>query len=229
MKRLILNIAIVMLLVASAASVIIGMKSNNEMSDTSISDNLEFDDSNILQLDDSNARVSFSDVILSQQEETRELVVSTQEATESVQVKKRLIQALDVGFTEKSQMVTYTATGLFIVNLDTLTDEDVVVNDVNKTVTIKIEHARLKDIVIDPDKVMIGDVEESLLNRGDVSITLQDYNEIEKELKSKLETALNVGENLQEADDNALKAVKKVYEPVIKAVNSDYELVIAFQ
>lgn len=41
--------------------------------------------------------------------------------------------------------------------------------------------------------------------------------------------AFDTGDNLQEADDNALNMVKEIYEPLIHAVDSSYELEIAFQ
>ena len=228
MKRMILNASVVILLIASLLAVVIGLNIRKESS-APYDDNQEIDQSNVLQLNDSKVRVTFYDVVLSPQGETRELIVSTQTATESVKLEDRVINQLDVEFLKKYQTVSYTATGYFVVNLNTLTADDITVDDENKIVTIKIEHARLKDIVIDPEQVMFGDVEESLLNRGALSMTVEDYNLIEQELKTKLAAALNVGDNLQNADDIALKMVKEVYEPVIKAVDDRYELMISFQ
>ena len=228
MKRMILNASVVILLIASLLAIVIGLNIRKESS-APYDDNQEIDQSNVLQLNDSKVRVTFYDVVLSPQGETRELIVSTQTATESVKLEDRVINQLDVEFLKKYQTVSYTATGYFVVNLNTLTADDITVDDENKIVTIKIEHARLKDIAIDPEQVMFGDVKESLLNRGALSMTVEDYNLIEQELKTKLVAALNVGDNLQKADDIALKMVKEVYEPVIKAVDDRYELMISFQ
>lgn len=231
-KKGIYNLLILLLLIGIAASLIYGhfsKKGAAANTENPIEDNLELSDSDVLQLEDSKVRVSFSEVVLSPQNETRELIVSTQEATVSTNLEDRVIQQLDISALKRSQTVTYTGTGYFIVNLNTLTEKDIRVDDKNKTVTIQIEHAKLKDIVIDPDKVEIGSVKKGLLALGKLEITVNDYNEIEQELKDRMEATFNTGDNLQEADDNALKMVKEIYEPVIHAVDSSYELVITFQ
>ena len=231
-KKGIYNLLILLLLIGIAVSLVYGLfikKGSAANTENTIEDNLELSDSDVLQLEDSKVRVSFSEVVLSPQNETRELIVSTQEATVSTNLEDRVIQQLDISALKRSQTVTYTGTGYFIVNLNTLTEKDIKVDDKNKTVTIQIEHAKLKDIVIDPDKVEIGSVKKGLLALGKLEITVNDYNEIEQELKDRMEATFNTGDNLQEADDNALKMVKEIYEPVIHAVDSSYELVITFQ
>lgn len=231
-KKGIYNLLILLLLIGIAVSLVYGLfikKGSAANTENTIEDNLELSDSDVLQLEDSKVRVSFSEVVLSPQNETRELIVSSQEATVSTNLEDRVIQQLDISALKRSQTVTYTGTGYFIVNLNTLTEKDIKVDDKNKTVTIQIEHAKLKDIVIDPDKVEIGSVKKGLLALGKLEITVNDYNEIEQELKDRMEATFNTGDNLQEADDNALKMVKEIYEPVIHAVDSSYELVITFQ
>ena len=228
MKRMALNAAVFIVGVLCIAMAGYGFVTRSSDSKAAFNDNQAIDQSNVLVLDDSKTRVSFSDVVLSPQGETRELIVSTQTATESVLLEDRVIQQLDIDILKKHQTVSYTTTGYFVVNLESITEDDIIVDDEKKNVTIKIEHARLKDIVIDPEQVMFGDVQESFFNRGAMSMTVEDYNQIEQELKSKLETAFNSGDNLQKADDNALKMVKEVYEPVIKAVDHRYELTIVF-
>ena len=228
MRHKLLNAAVILVVVACLVTVAIGLAIRSSDSAAAFNDNQAIDQSNVLVLDDSKTRVSFSDVVLSPQGETRELIVSTQTATESVLLEDRVIQQLDIDILKKHQTVSYTTTGYFVVNLESITEDDIIVDDEKKNVTIKIEHARLKDIVIDPEQVMFGDVQESFFNRGAMSMTVEDYNQIEQELKSKLETAFNSGDNLQKADDNALKMVKEVYEPVIKAVDHRYELTIVF-
>ena len=84
MKRILLNILAILLVIASAVTVVWGLANRREAADTPYDDNQEIDQSNVLQLDDSNVRVTFYDVVLSPQSETRELIASTQTATESI-------------------------------------------------------------------------------------------------------------------------------------------------
>ncbi len=230
MKRVMLNAAVVIVLLVSVVTVIVGLNiRHSAVTASSFDDHQEIDRSDMLMLDDSKTRVTFSDVVLSSQGETRELIVSTQKATESVLLEDWVIKQLDLDILKKHQTVSYTSTGYFVVNLAAITEDDIIVDDEKKHITIRIEHARLRDIVIDPEQVTFGDVQEGFFNRGALSMTVEAYNKIEQKLKSKLEAAFNAGDNLQRADDIALRMVKEVFEPVIKAVDRRYELTIVFK
>ena len=116
-----------------------------------------------------------------------------------------------------------------MVDLDNITKDNVVQDKEKKTVTIRINHAYLQTIDIDPEKIIIGEVKESLLARGDIELTVKDYNAIEKELRRRLEEKFNTAENGQVADATALRMVKEVYEPIVKAIDSSYSVVVEFK
>ena len=61
--------------------------------------------------------------------------------------------------------MSYTGTGYFVVDLDKLSPADVTQDRDQKTVTIQLGHAYLQAIKIDPDSIIIDEVEESLLAR----------------------------------------------------------------
>ena len=88
---------------------------------------------------------------------------------------------------KKTQNVSYTGTGYFVVDLDHLTADNVIADKDKKTVTIQIDHAYLQAIEIDPNNIMIDEVEESLLARGEIKLTVSDCNAIERTLRSRLE------------------------------------------
>ena len=66
---------------------------------------------------------------------------------------------------------------------------------------------------------------EGLLARGDIELTVADYNAIEKELRTRLEDKFDTVANGQKADDIALEMVKEVYEPIVKAIDRRYDVV----
>lgn len=72
-------------------------------------------------------------------------------------------------------------------------------------------------------------MKQSLLARGDIELTLKDYNSIEKELRVNLEEKFDTVNNGQEADALALKMVKEVYEPIVKAIEPSYDLLVEFR
>lgn len=217
------------LLAALIIVIIWGITQKQSEEQDTYSDGIEQIDLDTIYLKNSGVEVSFTDIILSDQNETRKLIVSTQSGTVSTELTDRLIQKLDFNFMKKTQKVSYTGTGYFVVDLDNLTAANIVEDKDKKTVTIRIDHAYLQAIEIDPNKIIIDEVKESLLARGDIELTVTDYNAIEKELRSRLEAKFNTAANGQKADDLALKMVKEVYEPVIQAIDRRYSVIIEFK
>lgn len=228
-RRKFLNITAGVLAVLVLAVVIWGLASGAGPLRVQVSDGIERIDLDTIRLQGSGVEVNFSDVILSRQNETRKLIVSTQTGTVTTKLTDRLIQQLDFDFMKKTQNVSYTGTGYFVVDLDKLTSANVVQDSSKKTVTIRIGHPYLQAIEIDPDNIIIDDVKESLLARGDIELTLSDYRAIEQDLRARMREKFDTSANGQAADDLALRMVKEVYEPIVKAVDPRYSLEVRFQ
>lgn len=229
MKRRFLNGVCVLLIILIIA--VLGWAGNNRIAvfHEGYDDGVEQIDPDIIYLEGSDVEVNFEEILLGKQEETRKLIVSTQEASVSTELSDRLIRQLDFDFLKKTQRVSYTGRGYFVVDLDNLTKEDIVEDKKNRILTVKIGHAYLQSIEIDPDKIMIDEVKEGLLARGDIELTVKDLNTIEKELRSRLEAKFNTAENGQEADELALRMVREVYEPVVRAIDKRYSVVVEFK
>lgn len=229
MKRVLLNSSCVVLFVLIVGVLVWGRNNNIPVFREVYDDGVEQIDLDTIYLENSGVEVNFSEILLGKQEETRKLIVSTQEATVSTELSDRLIQKLDFDFLKKTQKVSYTGKGYFVVDLDNLTGEDIIEDKEKRIITIKIGHAYLQTIEIDPDKVLVDEVKEGLLARGDIELTVKDYSIIEKELRSRLETKFNTAENGQVADHLALRMVREVYEPVIRAIDQRYSVVVEFE
>ena len=223
------KIIIVVLLSAIFITLIWGLCNKKSGFQDTFDDGIEQIDLDSIYLTQSGVQVDFSEVIIGKHEETRKLIVSTQEGTVSTELTDRLIKKLDFNFLKKTQNVSYTGTGYFVVDLDNLTKDRIIQDKQNKTLTIKIDHAYLQAIEIDPNKIIIDEVKEGLLARGDIELSVQDYNTIEKELRDRLEAKFNTSANGQKADKIALQMVKEVYEPIIKAIDPSYEVQIEFR
>ena len=228
MKKIIaLRIVIVLLVVLTIAVVVVfrGKSSNTSLD---YDDGVEQLDPDTIVFSDSGVRVSFSDVILSKPEETRKLVVYEQEGTVSYKIEDRTFDFLDWEPAKKYQTVKYTGKGSFVVELDQLTKENIIEDKENKILTIKISHPHLDTIEIDPANVEIGSQNSGFFAVGDIKLTVSDYNTIEKELRKRLKEKFDISNNGQKSDDLAKKAVYEIYNPIVQAVDRDYELVIDF-
>jgi hypothetical protein len=228
-KNKILNIVCYVLAGAIVVTLLWGLVNGKHVFKDNYDDGIEQIDLDTIYLNGSKVEVDFSEVIIGTQEETRKLIVSNQEATVSTELTSELIRQLDFNFLKKTQKVSYTGNGYFVVDLDNLTKENIIQNKQKKQITIKIDHAYLQAIEINPEKIIIDEVKEGLLARGDIKLTVKDYNAIEKELRNRMEEKFNTAENGQNADKIALQMVKEVYEPVIKAIDSSYELNVEFK
>ena len=221
-----LNITAGVLAALLIAVVLRGLAHGGDPLHMRVSDGIEPIDLDAIHLPSGGVEVNFSDVILSRQNETRKLIVSTQTSTVTTKLTDRLIKQLDFDFMKKTQNVSYTGTGYFVVDLDHLTAANVTEDHSGKTVTIRIDHAHLQAIEIDPKNIIIEDVEESLLARGDIKLSVADYTAIEQDLRSRLEAAFDTAENGRTADGLAVKLVKEVYEPIVKAIDRRYSVVV---
>lgn len=229
MKDKALWITCIVLFLAICATLIWGQVNDSEVFREAYSDGIEQVDIDSIYLGNSDTQVDFSEVIVGTHGETRKLIVSTQEATVSTDLTSNLIKNVNWEFLTKKQTISYTSTGYFVVDLDNITRDNIIEDKENKTITIRINHAYLQAIEIDPEKIIIGEVKESLLARGDIELTVKDYYAIEKELRNRLEEKFNTAENGQVADATALRMVKEVYEPLVKAIDSSYSVVVEFR
>lgn len=223
------NAAVIVLAVLIAGVFIWGLIRGTRSVHTEVSDGIDRIDLDAIYLPSSGVEVDFSDVILSRQNETRKLIVSMQKGTVTTKLTGRLIKQLDFDFMKKTQDVSYTGTGYFVVDLDSLTEANVIEDRDKRTVTIRIGHAYLQAIEIDPNNIIIDEVQESLLARGDIELTLADYKTIERDLRSRLEKKFDTAANGQAADEIALSMVKEVYEPVVRAIDRRYSVVVQFE
>ena len=229
MKKKLWNILCIVVLAAIVIITLWGVIHKKNQAKDDFSDGLEKLEADVIYLEGSRMEVSFSDVILSNQNETRKLIVSEQEGTVSTLLTSRLIQQIDFDFMKKTQTISYTGKGYFVVDLSHLTKDDVIEDKEHKTIRILIDHAYLETVDINPDDIIIDEVKESLLARGKMKLTVAEYNEIERQLRQKLELQFNTPKNAQEADDIALKMVKELYETVIKAIDPTYQVVVSFK
>ena len=229
MRKKVLNIICVTLGLAILGVLIWYYANEKQAVSKGYEDGLHQVDLDSIKLEDSGVTIDFAEVIVGKQEERRSLIVSSQEATVSVELSDRLIEKLDFDFLKKTQKVSYSGRGYFVVNLDKISRADVIDDKANKMIIIQIENAELQIIEIDPDKIMIDEVKEGLFARGDIEMTVSDYNMIEKELRNKLETKFDTVKNGQEANEIALNMVKEIYEPIIKAIDARYSVEVKFK
>lgn len=168
----------------------------------------------------------FMPVIIEKFLEESELVVLTAETSQTIDLKQMGI--FDWEVLNKTQTLTFKATGNFYIDLAMLGENSVRVENETKQVVIYIPYAKMAPAEIDPDKFEASEVQKGLFAMGDLKFTPQEYNTLEKEAKDRINKALNTEENLKKADKRAQEEVEKLFNPVVQAVDADYQVRIEF-
>lgn len=168
----------------------------------------------------------FQPVIIEKFNEESELVVCTVETTETLDLKRMGI--LDWSILNKTQTLKYKGIGTFYVDLSSLGEKNIWLDNDRKAVIIEIPHTKMAPIEIDPEKFEAGETQKGLLAFGELKFTPQEYNDLEKEVRSRIYEAVHTESNLKKADENAVTEMKKIYEPVVKLIDDDYTVEIEF-
>ena len=166
----------------------------------------------------------FQPVILEKFNEESKLEVLSVDAAEPVNVTAQGF----MGIGDKSQTLTYRGSGEFYVDLSSLDARNITLDDEKQCITISIPHTKLEPIESNPDKFEAGETEKGFLAFGEMKFTAKEYNKLEKEAKQKVFDAVNKPENFTRADDRAIEEMKKIYDPVVKAVDASYSVNIDF-
>lgn len=129
----------------------------------------------------------------------------------------------------KVQLITYHGTAIYTVDLSKFTKNDVIFNEEDKTITMKIPHAELEPINIPEDQIQFGDVNRGMLAFGEMSITPEQAATVQAEARAKMAQKLLDEKTQENADRFAILTVWELYSPIIKSVSKDYSLVVEFK
>ena len=170
--------------------------------------------------------VDFEEAVLGAAKKEALLVVDEQEiSVVSTTTKAGLF---NLGVFSKNQSVTFVGMSQYAVDLKKLTKENISVDDESHTVTVKVPHAEFHLVKIDHDKTIFADTEKGLLAFGDIKMTQEENNEIEKEATVKLEEKAKEPEPMKKADQYALYVLRDLFETSINSVTNSYKVKVEF-
>ena len=172
------------------------------------------------------SEIDFEEALLAAPEGHQELIVMEQ----PVQIATTITKAglANLPFFKKSKTITYYGTGVYTVDLKRVDEERIEVDTEEKTVTVKVPHARLQYVEPDYDKIEIEDTEKGFLTFTDLSLTVEQQNEIEKAVMADMEDYLLQDELLAQADEFAVMKTWDTYQPLVTTVSPEYKLMVEF-
>lgn len=115
---------------------------------------------------------------------------------------------------KKIQKIHFYGTGNYTVDLSSISKEDVKVNKVTGTITVAIPKPSIDSVSIDRDKTSFETTDNGLLRFGDIKLSADEYNVVEKEVIIKMKNKLKSDEYYNKAEESAKKNLKNILSTV---------------
>lgn len=128
----------------------------------------------------------------------------------------------------KVQNVYYFGTGVYTISLAELDEEDIVVDEDAKKVTVLIPHACLQYINPNLDQTLFEEAGKGLLAFGDIKLTTQEQNSLQQSVTESMRERLTQEDMFLGADEFAKVSAWEILFPLVASVSPSYSLEIAF-
>ena len=126
------------------------------------------------------------------------------------------------------QEAKYFGQAEYTVDLSQLSEEDFIVNNEQKILTVRIPYAVLSPINILNDKTQFKDTEKGWLGPKEVKMTSEELNKIMLEVEEKMKAQL-IDENIMaKANEEAKVVVAELLTATIQTVDPEFTVVVVF-
>ena len=126
------------------------------------------------------------------------------------------------------QEAKYFGQAEYTVDLSQLSEEDFIVNNEQKILTVRIPYAVLSPINILNDKTQFKDTEKGWLGPKEVKMTSEELNKIMLEIEEKMKAQL-IDENIMaKANEEAKVVVAELLTATVQAVDPEFTVVVVF-
>ena len=131
----------------------------------------------IIKTNDNAVRIDYKEIILEELQTTKQIVVATNK------MRIPFVHTMKYFIGERKQEVEFSAVGRFIVDLNKLNSEDILIDDTSQTVTIYMTKP-IKEVNLLENETKFGDVEKSwyLFNK-DIEYSLEQTENIKHQVK----------------------------------------------
>ena len=167
----------------------------------------------IVQTEDKKIEINYKEIILEELVTTKQIIV----ATNKMKVPFSHTEKYFIG--ERSQDVEFSIVGRFIVDLNKLNSEDILIDDNSKTVTIYMTKPT-KDVTLLEDETKFGETQKSwyLINK-DIEYSLEQVESIKHQVKCDALTLM------LDLEDQAKESARASIEGIIRMVtNNNYQI-----
>ena len=167
----------------------------------------------IVKTNDNAVRIDYKEIILEELVTTKQIIVATNK------MKIPFTHTMKYFMGERKQDVEFSAVGKFIVDLDKLNSEDILIDDASQTVTIYMTKP-IKEVNLLENETKFGDVEKSwyLFNK-DIEYSLEQTENIKHQVKcDALTLMIDLEEQAKESTRQSIQGIIRM------ATNKNYTI-----
>ena len=165
------------------------------------------------------AAIDFTNAILGESRERKELVVMEQDVDVTSKISQDL---LHVALFSKVKIIHSYGTGVYTVALDEVGSDDVSVDEETKIITVTIPHTALSYVNVDVSKTEFEDTQRALLAIGDIKLTTEQKHMLDQSIDDALHERLNDKALFVKADEIALNKVREILQPVVSSISDEH-------
>lgn len=168
--------------------------------------------------------VDFQEPIILNHGKDSRLIVHTANLTEKITVSIEGLGGWD--WTTIRQEVEYNGEAQYTVDLSQLSEEDFMVNNETKVLTVRIPYAVLSSINIPSDKMKFHDPEKGWAAAKEIKLTLEQSAQLETEAKNNMKAKL-IDENIVDAaNEDAKSAVAELLAATVHSVDPEFTVIV---
>ena len=157
-------------------------------------------------------RIDYKQIILDELIEQKQIIIA------SNKMRIPFVQTEKHWWGDKSQEIEFSAIGRFVVDLDKLNNQDIMVDEASKTITIYMTKPS-KMVELLEDETKFGETKKGLLVWGDIEYTLEEVESIKHEVKC--DALVEMDKLMEQAKDCAKNSIESIIKIVIK---DDYQV-----
>ncbi len=168
--------------------------------------------------------VDFKEPIIMTHGKDSRLIVHTAHLSEEISIANEGLFGWE--WTFAYQKISYEGDAQYTVDLSHLSDEDFVVNNELKTLTVRIPYAVLSPINISADKIKFGDVQKGWAASKDIKLTPEQNTQLTIQVCNKMKAKL-IDENIiAVANEDAKIVVADLLSATVKSIDPEFTVVV---
>ena len=168
--------------------------------------------------------VDFKDPIILLHGKDSRLIVHTAHLTETISIASEGLGGWE--WTSSYQDIVYEGDAQYTVDLSHLSDEDFVVNNELKTLTVRIPYAVLSPINIPAEQIKFHDVKKGWAAPKDIKLTAQENAQLEIQVNNQMKAKLLDENIIAVANENAKTVVAELLSATVQSVDPEFTVVV---